>query len=321
MNKISEWGRNVYITTVPFEFQLELWRFRDPEKYKKLKSQEDLRKRIVKYLQQELRKQNDIEKQEVLQFLKHHALAIFNDNFSTKCIQERTVYKDAECNMNYVLHENKRLYFPREWDNTQIQEYYNGLLIEQDIDSPHRYEAVDFHVQDNDAIADVGTAEGIFALTNVEKASKIYLFECEEKWIEALQKTFEPWKEKVSIINNYVSDVNNEKCITLDTFFNDKQINFIKADIEGAERQLLLGAKKLMTTQKNLRITICAYHQADDALVLNQILQEQGFNTAYSKGYMILIPPSIDLLSLTPLIDYSLAPPYLRRGVIRATKS
>jgi hypothetical protein len=135
------------------------------------------------------------------------------------------------------------------------------------------------------------------------------LFECDELWIKVLQKTFEPWKEKVSIINNYVSDVNNEKDITLDTFFNNKQINFIKADIEGAERQLLLGAKRLMATQENLRFVLCTYHRSDDAFVLNQILQENGFNTAYSKGYLIFI------------YDAIVAPPYLRRGVIRATKS
>ncbi|GHT89349.1 hypothetical protein FACS1894137_18420 [Spirochaetia bacterium] len=122
--------------------------------------------------------------------------------------------------MNYVLHENKRLYFPREFDDKKARLYYYQLLTEQDQDSPHRYETSEFHVQDGDCIADIGSAEGIFALKNVERADKIYLFECDEKWIEALEKTFAPWNEKVVIVNKYVCDTTCNEFITLDDFMN-----------------------------------------------------------------------------------------------------
>ena len=40
-----------------------------------------------------------------------------------------------------------------------------------------------------------------FLLENyVDVASKIYLFECDPVWIEALEKTFEPYKDKVVIV-------------------------------------------------------------------------------------------------------------------------
>lgn len=133
--------------------------------------------------------------------------------------------------MKYVIHEKKRLYFPKDWEIENIRSYYNNLCIEQDKDSPHRYETDRFVVQEGDVIADVGAAEGIWALHNAEKAEKIYLFECDKKWIATLQKTFEPWKEKYVIIDKYVSNTNDDKNVTLDSFLRKKRINFIKADI------------------------------------------------------------------------------------------
>jgi hypothetical protein len=181
-------------------------------------------------------------------------------------------------------------------------------LVEQDIHSPHRYEFADFNVHQNDIVADIGAAEGIFALSVIEKVSKIYLFECDNSWIEALLMTFTPWKEKVVIINKYISDNNENNCITLDAFLNGKEINFIKADIEGAELSLLKGANTVIAAQNNLRIVLCTYHKQNDAQELKEVLTRYGFYTEYSNGYII------------PYWDVELAPPYLRRGVIRATK-
>jgi hypothetical protein len=105
---------------------------------------------------------------------------------------------------------------------------------------------------DGDIVADIGAAEGIFALSVVEKEKEIYLFECEEKWIEVLKKTFEPWQEIVRIVNKYIMDDSADKSITLDDFFLNKEINFVKADIEGYETLLLKGAKKALSNQTDI---------------------------------------------------------------------
>jgi hypothetical protein len=73
-------------------------------------------------------------------------------------MKEVPVYFDKNCQMSYVFHENKRMYFPKGWESTQIREYYNRLLMEQDKDSPHCYETDSFYVQDGDSVADVGAA-------------------------------------------------------------------------------------------------------------------------------------------------------------------
>ncbi|GHV91876.1 hypothetical protein AGMMS50268_23790 [Spirochaetia bacterium] len=295
-------GLHIY-RILPFPIKNELWRLIDNKRYR-------LRKEIIRCFKNKLKNNPDEEIQEIYNYLLCNYLTWSPYNFRKMYKPENiTVYTDNDCNMKYVLHDNKRLYFCRNWNNIKIQIYYNGLLIQEDKKSPHRYEFGQFCVNKNDIVADIGAAEGIFALSIVEKAQKIYLFECEDVWIDALQMTFAPWKEKIVIINKYISDTNENNCITLDAFLNGNEINFIKADIEGAELSLLTGAKDVLSTQDNLRIVLCTYHKQNDEQELKQVLIKYGFYTEYSKGYMI------------PYWDKELAPPYLRRGVIRAIKN
>jgi hypothetical protein len=264
-----------------------------------------LKKAIIAYLSN-LNANN--EEREILKYLKHHPLSMLPYLYTKKYKpKDVVVYRDENLQMHYVLHDNKRLYFKKAWDKEQIKSSYNALLIEQDIESPHRYETADFHVSEGDVVVDAGVAEGNFALSVIEKVKKIYLFEVDESWIAALEATFAPWREKVVIINKYISDNDNDNCITLDTILGNEKIDFIKADIEGAEPQLLAGAKAIFLRQTPMKVVLCTYHKHGDASMLNQMLTEKGFRTEFSKGYMIF------------LLD-KLVPPYLRRCLIRAMK-
>jgi hypothetical protein len=181
------------------------------------------------------------------------------------------------------------------------------MLLEQDADSPHCCPSEGFCVEEGDVIADVGAAEAIWALSNIEYASKVYLFVCEEFWQKPLRKTFEPWKEKVAIVNKYISNKSEGIHITLDDFLNENPINVIKVDIEGAELDLLEGAKNTLR-RKNLKILICTYHRAADAHDIEKILSDTSFAIEYSKGYRVCF------------YDPHLAAPYLRKALIRAKK-
>jgi predicted RNA methylase len=271
-----------------------------------------LRQDIIHYLEHNSESDMPDEKQKILDYLKHNAiLPIFPYEYTKNYKPENvTVYEDSEKEIRYVLQEGKRLYFKRNWDEKQIREYYNGLLIEQDKMSPHRYETPEFHVSEGDTVIDAGVAEGNFALSIVDKVKKLYLFEADEEWIEVLKITFAPWKEKVVIVNKYVSDNDNNNCVTLDKFFGQEKIDFIKADIEGAESLLLTGAKTILSGQSPMKIILCTYHKHNDADILNRILKEKGFHIEFSKGYMIFLHETYDKLK----------PPYLRRGLIRAVK-
>jgi len=143
----------------------------------------------------------------------------------------------------------------------------------------------------------------------LKKQKTAYIFECDSAWIEALQQTFEPWKEKVIIADKYVSDVTDSHNISLNDFFKDKQIDFIKADIEGAEVKMLQGASEILK-RNNLKILACAYHKPNDAKDIKVILENYGFTAEYSKGYMIIFSKG-----------FLFPKPNLRKGLIRAAKN
>jgi len=267
-----------------------------------------LKLKIIKYLSDTFDYEEN-EKEEIINFLKNNPLPVFPYNFTKKYkFNNIAVYIDPLNEMKYIIQDNKRLYFKKKWDENRVKRCYRNLLIEQDIDSPHKYESEDFYVEKDDIVVDAGAAEGYFALSIIEKAKKIYLFEIDEEWIEALQATFDPWKEKVIIVNKYVSDNDDNGCITLNTIFENKKIDFIKADIEGAEMALLRGSQNILLNNKKLKIILCTYHKQTDAEELNRILLNNGFKTEFSKGYMIF------------LYDKTLQEPYLRKVIIRGRK-
>jgi hypothetical protein len=267
-----------------------------------------LKKKVLNYFKKDLNQdQIDSEKKEALLFLENNPLSMYPYVFSKKYKPDSfQVFTDNECGMKYVLHENKRLYFIPSWTEKQVRKYYHLSLIEQDLDSPHRYEYEDFKVSAGDVVVDVGVAEGNFALSVVERAKKIYLFETDEHWIYALKKTFEQWQDKVIIVNKFVSDNNTDNEVCLDDYFKDTAINFLKADVEGSEMQVLRGAQNILSKQKKLQIAICTYHKQHDADEINNFLKANRFLTTLSKRYMIC------------WWDRKLTAPWFRRGLIRA---
>ena len=158
-------------------------------------------------------------------------------------------------------------------------------------------------------MADIGVAEGNFALGAVEKVKALYMFETDKEWIEALNATFEPWKDKVHIINKFVGDQNNSKQTTLDDFFMGKEpISFLKIDVDGAEAKLLKGCDQILSQKSPLKIALCTYHKQDDEKDFTTLLSRKGFSISHSDGYMLFH------------MDKKMKAPFFRRGLIRAVK-
>ncbi len=247
----------------------------------------------------------------VINFLKKNPLKLFPYSFPEKYNSSLIkVYDDKEKNLRYVFHEGKRMYFKRSWQINDIRENYTNLLIEQDKNSPHRYLTGNFTVGKNEVVADIGAAEGIFSLSVIEHVKKIYLFETDSEWIEALQATFMPWNDKIEIINKFVSDKNDIGNITLDKFATGINVlfDFIKIDVDGAELRLLAGCRKILSSTHKIKIAICTYHKAGDEISFRNVLKDYGFSICPSSGYMIFYH------------DPYLSAPFLRRGLLRASK-
>ena len=144
---------------------------------------------------------------------------------------------------------------------------------------------IDFQVEDNDVVVDVGAAEGNFSLEIIDRVSKIYIIESDEKWIEALKETFRSYSEKVIFINKFITSYNEGKFATLDSLIGDS-VNFIKMDIEGNEWEALCGAERLIKKSKKLKCTICSYHRDVDEILIKDVLKKNEFEYMTTPGFM-----------------------------------
>lgn len=271
-----------------------------------------LKNKIVNYLRNIPENEINAEQKEVLNYLNHNELDVFPYEFRKKYSPENVeVFKDESLNLYYMIWEGKKLFYKNGSKLKKAKTYFNSLLMEQDETSPHRYLTNDFDFEKGDILVDVGAAEGNFSLSVIEKAKHVYLFEMGIDWIKALEATFEPWKEKVTIIQKYVTDFDSSECIKLDSFFAGKEApTFIKADVEGAEHQIIKGAEETIKNQKIIKMAVCTYHRQTDAEILNKSLKEKGFTTHFSDKYMIFHYGKTNVVQ----------PPYLRKGVLRGRK-
>jgi hypothetical protein len=225
------------------------------------------------------------------------------------------ILQDESCNLKYVIHEGKRLYFNAAKSDHAITLLVSDLINEQNINSPHCYHSENFDAEEGDILFDIGAAEGIYALSVINKVNKVVLFECESEWFEPLKKTFEPWNDKVVIVKKYVSDSDSDTTITIDSFLEqhseyvDKSLLF-KVDVEGAEESVLKGMKNTLAN-RNVKAAICVYHKRNDYATLSQMMLNHGYNVETSKRYMLLHDDWND--------EYS--PYYLTRGVIYCRKN
>lgn len=182
--------------------------------------------------------------------------------------------------------------------------------MEQDVNSPHRYQTDCFHVNQNDVVLDAGVAEGNFALDIIDLVDKLYLVECDERWVKALKCTFAPYKDKVEIIQGMLGD-GNKGSKTIDEIIGTGKVDFIKLDIEGAEGEALSGSEQTLK-QNNVKLDICVYHNDDDEKKVKQFLGEMGYETKVSDGYMVFISEQF--------LEAEVTTPQFVRGLVRGKK-
>jgi len=170
------------------------------------------------------------------------------------------------------------------------------------IEGPYEYNMV--KLNKGDIVIDAGACLGEFSALAGIKGCKAYAFEPVPSIIENyLSKTAE-WNPNITIIQKALSNKREElifsevtagsanlerqkeerqlkvQAIDLDSFIEENNIprvDFIKADIEGAERYLLMGAKQVLKKHAP-KIAICTYHLPDDPQVLRNLILEANPN-------------------------------------------
>lgn len=236
----------------------------------------------------------------------------------TKKINPPVSGYDEKYKLSFVIHNNNRLYFPKGWSPETASNAYRNYIERENLlgggyteKAPHQYVTESFHVEQDDIIVDAGCAEALFALDSVEKAKHVYLLEADAIWLKPLQVTFAPYKDKVTIIQKFLSGEKSENTVTLDSLFDkfSEESFFIKMDIEGAEESVIQGSKDFLTSQNKIKLACCTYHKAHHAETISSLLEDMDYHFEFSNGYM-LFP-----------WDKDQQPPYFRKGLIRAVRS
>ena len=164
-----------------------------------------------------------------------------------------------------------------------------------------QYSIPECDVKKNDIVFDVGAHIGFFSYFALNKGAKIiYAFEPNPYVFEILKKHAKLWSDKIKPfeIAIYSSDGFHDlsiphplaggstlrdidcsqkvrvKTTTLDNFVKKhkiERVDFIKIDAEGAEREIIKGAKKTIKKFKP-RMAIAAYHLSDDKRVIPELV-------------------------------------------------
>lgn len=213
------------------------------------------------------------------------------------------VERHGQSDLPFVTVDGHRIFFPRAFPNTEIQSAVSIGLMEQDSRSPHRYVTGKFNVDDGDVGVFIGASNGIFCASLIEQLSKAYLFEPDPVWHEPLRATFSAQADKVEILPLAVGAETRPGQTSLDHFFKNRPgPNYIQADVEGAEMEVLNGAEKLVAESSKLRLSICTYHNSSDFKRFEGFLSGAGYEIGNSRGYYFI----------------GVRYPYFRRGVLYA---
>ncbi len=209
---------------------------------------------------------------------------------------------------NYLIMYNQKIYIPN-------NDYYFPVLyfnIEMHEQSPHNYNNYLHLLKDKinpnkqNIIVDCGSSEGIFEIlvANRYDISNI-LFVCidpEPLWNDSISHTLDNLGANYLVINEMISKDNSLNDILSNHNLDFNDVICIKADIEGAEVDLIKNIKDYFITNKPLNM-ICTYHNQDDAYDLYDIFKDYYQNIEFSKGYLL------------PIIN-EIKYPYFRKGLI-----
>lgn len=166
------------------------------------------------------------------------------------------------------------------------------------------YEQDSTELRNGDVVFDCGANIGLFTNVAVQKGCKVYAFEPMPDAISYLNELKDIYGSRMEICpyaladkcgkavfhvqnfdllgasmlenNNSIDKDYEVEVMTIDTFVERQKVervDYIKADIEGSERDMLRGAAETIR-RFHPRISICTYHLPDDKEVLENLLKE-----------------------------------------------
>lgn len=213
-----------------------------------------------------------------------------------KHIRETVVNDEVEVTFS----DGKKLFWPKTYPLGRLDQVISETFDEQDW---HFYQKEHTTIADGELLLDIGTAEGLFPLVVIEKCSHIYMVEPTQTFCRSLEKTFSQHADKITIFNVAVGNEDGTVAFSEDSLdgtvvanavegsseipirkidsliSDDMKITYLKADIEGFEEEMLLGAEHTIKINKP-KIAITTYHTQNDPNRIISIIK--GFVPEYN---------------------------------------
>lgn len=168
------------------------------------------------------------------------------------------------------------------------------------VDGP--YELYDVNIQEGDVVLDAGANRGLFSCYAASKGAQVIACDPDTRCLEMLKHQQQLYPNRISILPIGLSDSigeisffesedcalssfslirgNTKECTiktdTIDHLVESgivPKVDYIKADIEGAERDMLTGAMCTLKVQAP-KLSICTYHYHDDPIILENIIRK-----------------------------------------------
>lgn len=248
---------------------------------------------------------NNVTPSEMIRFLSKPRIDIISKKF-IKSIVKNTCYEID------FFSTPQKLYWPPSFSIDRLDQVVCETF---DIEDWHYYQKEHTKVDDGEIILDIGTAEGLFPLSVIEKCDHIYMIEPSKEFFKCLEKTFKFYSEKVSLHNVAIGNMDGEipfdensldgkvtsntlenhliSIFKVDTLLGDNKITYLKADIEGFEQEMLKGAENVIKKNKP-KIAITCYHAQNNPDEIINIIK--GFVPEYNfyvKGVYEVTPKPV----------------------------
>lgn len=200
---------------------------------------------------------------------------------------------------NPIAHneELKRVFY-----ETLGDELLPGIFNDYSLVVDGAYEYGNVFLSETDYVIDAGANIGLYSCYAADKGCTVYACEPGSKSIDILKQQQKLYEDKINIIelglsnSSGVADFYESDDCALDSIYMPrgntqkreiqietidnliasgviKHVDYIKADIEGAERYMLEGAKKTLERLAP-KLSICTYHYKEDAVLLEKIIKD-----------------------------------------------
>lgn len=221
--------------------------------------------------------QNNVSFSELIHFLLKPKVVTIAKRYIKKIVKN----EDFEITFSNF---NKKLFWPSKFSINRLDQVVAETFDEKDW---HFYQKQHTEVENGEIILDIGTAEGLFPISVIDKCTHIYMIEPSRTFCACLAKTFADFANKTTIFNTAIGNEdgiisfdensldgtvteesrgndNKLSIFKIDTLFSKKEIiTYLKADIEGFEQEMLKGAKETIKRNKP-KIAITTYHSQNN---------------------------------------------------------